>query len=31
MLPMLVTYPDGTTETVDVPIEIKAKQTDADK
>ena len=30
-VPMLVTYPDGTTETVDVPIEIKAKQTDADK
>ena len=30
-VPMLVTYPDGTTETVNVPIEIKAKQTDADK
>ena len=30
-VPMLVTYPDGTTETVDVPIEIKVKQTDADK
>ena len=30
-VPMLVTYPDGTTENVDVPIEIKAKQTDADK
>ena len=29
-VPMLVTYHDGTTETVDVPIEIKAKQTDAD-
>ena len=28
---MQVTYPDGTTETVNVPIEIKAKQTDADK
>ena len=30
-VPMLVTYPDGTTETVNVPIEIKAKETDADK
>ena len=30
-VPMQVTYPDGTTETVNVPIEIKAKQTDADK
>ena len=30
-VPMEVTYPDGTTETINVPIEIKAKQTDADK
>ena len=30
-VPMQVTYPDGTTETVNVPIEITAKQTDADK